>query len=480
MQRIWAAGALLVVLLARPAAAQAPDTTFRAPGATVSGVVRDSIARGPLAGAMVQLVGSDNLASYVRTAVSDSLGRFTILDVPGGRFTLGFFHPMLDSLGVEAPLHELYIDGRARVRADLAIPSPARLRAAICGPQSALDSGAVVIGVVRDAQDRAPVAGVTVSGEWIELSVSRVGFTRRIARRVATTAANGWFSLCNVPSSGTVALIATRGADSTDLIEVQVLPAEGFLRRELYLGSARIVVIGDATQRADTLAPSSRRVRTGDGRLSGTVVTAVGGRPLAGARVSIADGPLTVSNEQGEWTLVDVPVGTRMLEVRAVGFYPERRAVDVVAGGPPIRTALSTMAAVLETVKVTASRLSDRYLSGFAGRQQNGVGRFLTPEDIARHQPVFTSDALSRVPGLYVDRGPIGDTVILMRGLFEERCLPAVYIDGHHMRDLSADDINDWVRPAEVAGIEVYAAGMVPAQFQPGLSGCGSIVIWTK
>lgn len=472
---------LLVVLLAPPAAAQAPDTTSRAPGATVSGVVRDSIARGPLAGAMVQLVGSDNLASYVRTAVSDSLGRFTILDVPGGRFTLGFFHPMLDSLGVEAPLRELYIDGRARVRADLAIPSPARLRAAICGPQSALDSGAVVIEVVRDAQDRAPVAGVTVSGEWIELSVSRVGFTRRIARRVATTAANGWFSLCNVPSSGTVALIATRGADSTDLIEVQVLPAEGFLRRELYLGSARIVVIGDATQRADTLVPSSRRVRTGDGRLSGTVVTAVGGRPLAGARVNITDGPLTVSNEQGEWTLVDVPVGTRMLEVRAVGFYPERRAVDVVAGGPPIRVALSTFQAVLDTVRIAASRVTDPNMRGFAERRRgSGVGRFLTPEDIARHQPVFTSDALSRVPGLYVDRVPIGDTRIRMRGLFEERCLPAVYIDGHHMRDLSADDINDWVRPAEVAGIEVYAAGMVPAQFQPGLSGCGSIVIWTK
>jgi hypothetical protein len=36
------------------------------------------------------------------------------------------------------------------------------------------------------------------------------------------------------------------------------------------------------------------------------------------------------------------------------------------------------------------------------------------------------------------------------------------------------------VRPADIAGIEVYAAGQVPAQFQPGLTGCGSIVFWTK
>jgi len=104
---MWFRPLLVVVLLARPAAAQAPDTIHRAPGAAVSGVVRDSIARMPLAGAMVQLVAADGLASFIRTAVSDSLGRFTLGDVPDGRFTLGFFHPMLDSLGVEAPLRDV-------------------------------------------------------------------------------------------------------------------------------------------------------------------------------------------------------------------------------------------------------------------------------------------------------------------------------------------------------------------------------------
>jgi hypothetical protein len=48
------------------------------------------------------------------------------------------------------------------------------------------------------------------------------------------------------------------------------------------------------------------------------------------------------------------------------------------------------------------------------------------------------------------------------------------------MRELTADDIDGWVAPDEVAGIEVYMQGTVPAQFQPGLSDCGSIVIWTK
>jgi len=38
-------------------------------------------------------------------------------------------------------------------------------------------------------------------------------------------------------------IMAVRDADSTDLIEVKV-PAEGFLRRELYFGRSRTVVTG--------------------------------------------------------------------------------------------------------------------------------------------------------------------------------------------------------------------------------------------
>jgi len=466
-------------LLGRSASAQEPGTAARAPGATVSGVVHDSLSGGPLAGATVQLAGAGSLQSFVRTVLSDSAGRFTVRDVPSGRFTLGFFHPMLDSLGLEPPLRELHVDGHLPVRADLAIPSPTRLRAAICKAQSAADSGAVIVGVVRDAEHGAPVAGATVVGEWLELSVNRGGFTRRVPRIVATTAENGWFALCDAPRPGTVELVAGRGADSTDVVEVQV-PEDGFLRRDLYLGSARTVVIGDSAVLADTLAFPPRRVHLGDGRLSGTVVTAVGEKPLAGARVSVTNGPETRANDQGKWTLVNVPPGTRMLEVRAVGYYPERIAVDVVKGAAPVRTALPTMDAVLRTVKITASRLNDPHVGGFAERRHMGMGRYLTQADIARHRPIVTSDIFRTVPGVRLDRGPMGETYISMRGIFASRCAPAVYLDGHYMRGLSADDIIAWVSPDEVAGIEIYSAGMVPPQFTPGMSGCGSIVIWTQ
>jgi hypothetical protein len=64
---------------------------------------------------------------------------------------IGFFHAMLDSLGWSRRCQDRWwTNSRC---ADLAIPSPARLRDAICGPRSARRiPGAVVAGVVRHAR----------------------------------------------------------------------------------------------------------------------------------------------------------------------------------------------------------------------------------------------------------------------------------------------------------------------------------------
>ena len=443
-----------VALLAGMAGAQTPDTVRRSPGATISGVVRDSLARAPLAGAMVQLVSADSAAHSGRTAVADSLGRFAIGDVPDGHYMLGFFHPMLDSLGMEPPLRDVVVAGQQPVTADLAIPSPARMRAAICGPVAPSAPGAVIVGVVRDARDNASIAGATVMGEWLELSFTHAGVVHRLPRLTATTTSDGWFAMCDVPNPGNVALVASRGADSTDRIEVQV-PPDGFLRRELYLGQARAV-----------------------SRMSGTVVTAADWAPLAGARVSIGDGPRTITNGRGEWTIVDAPAGTRMLQVLAVGYYPMRRRLDVVSGAPPVRVELSTVKAVLDTIKVTAMRMSAPNLEGFRKRLHTAVGRFITPEDIARRQPLATGDLFRTMQDISLDERAVGPKTILMRGGIGW-CAPGVYVDDHFMRDLTLDDINALVQPREVGGIEIYTEASAPPQYQR-MDGCGSIVIWTK
>ena len=107
---------LVIVALAvtRLATGQSPDTTHRIAGATVSGIVTDSISGVALPGAVVQLVAAEGLARSARTGYSDWLGRFSFAAVPSGRYTIGFFHPMLDSLGVDAPMRELIVSRCAR------------------------------------------------------------------------------------------------------------------------------------------------------------------------------------------------------------------------------------------------------------------------------------------------------------------------------------------------------------------------------
>jgi hypothetical protein len=436
-------------------------------------VVHDSIARAPLAGAAVQIVSAETFARFGRTETADSLGRFHFGGVPFGRYTIGFFHPVLDSLGIAAPLREVRVNDTASVHADLAVPSAARIRAAVCGGSA---SG-MVVGIVREARDSAPAAGVNVTGEWLELTIGVGGLANRLRRLVATTGESGRFILCNVPSEGAMTLVASRGVDSTDRIDMQI-PADAFVRRELYLASALDVA------------------RRGTGLVSGTVVAAVGGQPLTGAQVSIGGGAQVRTNDRGEWTLAGLTVGTRMLEVRAIGYYPERRPVDVGGGGAPVRVELATLKSVLDTVRVTASRVRVHDLVGFQERKRTGTGTYLTPEEIERRATLNASDVFRNLAGVKIGvaedtletdmtperpqtPGP-RDRLILMRGMGGKWCAPMIFLDGSPLEWLNADDIDTWVQPKDIAGIEVYQSTSTPVQYQRALNGCGAILIWKR
>jgi hypothetical protein len=446
---------LLIPFLAGVANAQA-NASAKQSGTTISGVVHDSISGGPLAGATVQVVPRDDPSALALTSLSDSIGRYVVNDVPLGNYRIGFFHPMLDSLGIEAPLREVHVDSYSPVIADLSVPSPVRFRGAICGAQGADSSSGLIMGTVRDARDGSPAAKVTVKGEWLEFALNRIGMARQVARRTATTTETGWFALCDVPSSGTVALVASKGADST--------------------GSVKVDSVTVTTQSGNTTGTTKRRILVGNGKVSGTIVSVASNQPLADAQVSITEGPQTRTNSRGEFTITNAPPGTRMLEVRALGYFPVQRQVNVVNGAPPVQIALSTFKAVLDTVRISASRLPfgpDN--GGFQRRRRMGLGNFITPADIIRFPVITTSDVFRRIPSVRQEMDERGSKFLTIRG-----CRPAIFLNGANMSFMDMDDIDTWVNPKDVAGIEVYSETTTPGEFQVGLSGCGAIVIWTK
>lgn len=458
-------------------------------------MVWDSVAKMPLAGAVVQLVSADNPAGFTRTAPSNILGRYTLNDVPRGRYIIGFFHPILDSIGVQAPLHEVNVAEEGPVNADVAIPSPARLGAAICGARPAASRGSVIVGIVREAHNGLPAAGVTVTGEWMELSFKAGRIAKDYPKHSMTTGENGWFAMCELPSLGVVSMLATREADSTDLIEIEV-PAEGFIRHDLFIGAARTTDTRVEPTRSNR-SPATRRMHVGEGRISGTVIATANGQPLANAQVGIDGGPQTRTNDRGEWTLTNAPPGTRMLEVRALGYYPYRSLVHVLEGASPVRVSLATLKAVLDTVRVRSNRLSNRDRSGFADRKKTGPGRYLSAADIGRRPAVFASEIFRSIPGVRI--GYASDTLatdmviavnpddmsntdkrLLMRGIEGDWCAPAIFLDGVYMPSFGSDDIDAWIKPSAIAGIEIYSEATVPNEFMKQRSGCGSIVIWRK
>lgn len=456
-------------------AAPAQEPPAPAGGAVVSGAVFDSVAGGPLAGVLVQLVSASDPGAYSVAANSDASGRFVFRGVPAGRYHVGFHHPKLDSLGLGSIARAVSVEGQPSIEVDLAIPPLSRVQAALCEAPAVGQGGGLMLGMVRDAGSDAPVVGATVVTWWREITVGKQGVESRVARREVTTHDNGWFVLCDVPSPGALILQANRGADSTDMVETE-MPAAGFLRRDFMVGEATVVQLVDSAGRAR----ASRR--TGSGRVSGIVIQAEDGQPLAGAWVRVVNGPETRADAQGEWALAGAPSGTRVLEARAPGFLPIRRAVDIGAGAAPVRLTLSRLTVVLDTLRaVASSRRSLLGRDGFMMRQRTTAGRFYTEAALARRAAPFTSRLFANMPGIDVERDSTGQTWLFMRSSFHGgRCIPAIALNSHILRDITADDLDGLVEPEKIAALEVYREQQVPPQFQVGMGGCGSIVIWTK
>ena len=87
------------------------------------------------------------------------------------------------------------------------------------------------------------------------------------------------------------------------------------------------------------------------------------------------------------------------------------------------------------------------------------------------------TDLMRMTPGMQVS--PNGSFGYVLRG--RGGCTPEVFIDGTKVMQ-GADEVDNMVRPQEVAGVEVYnSTAGVPPQFSGAAGGdCGVVLIWTK
>jgi hypothetical protein len=222
-------------------------------------------------------------------------------------------------------------------------------------------------------------------------------------------------------------------------------------------------------------------------------VTGEDGRPLISAHVAVVgERAATITDGRGHFSLRGMDAGRHVIEVSFLGYRTERFEVTVASpGAQQLDVALEVAALQLEGVRVgvpTGNGFSAS-MQGFEERRARGTGHFFSSREIAAMQPRLVTDVLRRVPGFAVE-GSGGNFGTGQRaqtarstGIAGARPCPVLYYLNGQPFPLPRDmGINHFVRPDEIAGIEVYSGtSRVPPQFASSISNsrCGVVVIWT-
>ena len=415
----------------------------------VRGVAFDSVRGAPLPGAVISMGGD------ARTVRADARGRFELDGVAPGPHTFSAQHAALDSLGFSGITARTTVtDGRDEIR--IAGPSFATLWRSVCGTNRIPKDSGFVYGTIRDAATQQPAPNATVDVTWLDLRVDRDRHISQNRYRAQTRAdTTGNYYICGVPRETGARIRAATDSATSGLIDLSSSTLR-VQRRDLTLGA-----VGDSGVRQT-------------GIVTGLVADSAG-RPVPDARV-LADGIAELrSGPDGRFVLRGVPVGTRQVEVLAIGMMPVVTAVDV----SPIDTAsvLATMrrVTILDVVRVTASPQVRRLVRDLEERRTSGMGYVRDSSEIANHGSL--SSVLFEFPSVRVDRKNVaGDFIVTLPGTGSARCVANVIIDGQKS---DFDQLN-FLRPADIAAMEVYPRRMsLPMQFMR-FDDCGAIIVWTK
>ena len=453
---------------------------------SIAGTVYDSLStQAPLANATVVLVERS------RYATTDAHGRFRFDSVPDGKYTLGFTHQVLDSLGLDAPVVSVSVAAGRRAAAALAIPSAATVYARLCSKPRETDSG-VIIGRVHDVDSKTPLADATVSTDWSEITLT--GGRPSSSHVHATTQTNrgGVFLLCDVPSEVPLELTTERAGFRAGPTS---LAMDGRLIQRVELGLSLRDSAARAPEAGDTLlgAASAR----GTASLRG-VVLGRDGRPLRDALVDVLGTPDSARTDAaGRFAIEHIPAGTRTVEVRSIGSVPTAVAMDFATNGARDTTlSITRKAQELAPVAVEGRAHSSAWmeLSGFGERRKHGLGAFVTEDDIARQSYPDLASVLRGVRGVtvecnatkYMQGVPCFPQVYLL-GVSDYngvRCTPNIFLDGSTFPlrgPMGFFEFSQMTPPSSIRGIEVYSnPGSIPAEYDlTSSTGCGSIVIWT-
>lgn len=415
------------LLLAGCLTGQAAAAQETAGSGTVSGFVFDSTRAVPLDGATVVL-----WETAFKTT-SNAEGLFDIEDVPAGEYTVVFFHPRLQYLGIGSGRGSVLVRPDQESSVALTTPSMPTILQTECLLEDRPDQSVIALGYVSDSRSGVPMAGAKVTMRWSEQS----GRARQVE---ATAGPEGWFRSCALPPGAQVAARASFLNMSSTRREVET-GAEAVARLDFLLGEYSA------------------------SRATGTLVDQLSGEPVQGAEVRLeGTNHFTVSDAAGLFEITGVEPGEYTLTVSHLAYPTRREKIDFGSDlGHHLQIAMAADAIELEPIVVTVeqNQLSEQLAMG---------GQLITAADVerVRRRSHNLADVLQlqRVSGLQVTRtaGQLcaqfssGQVRLLKRRACES---VMVYIDNARVADpttamdIPADAIDRMVvfRPVEAGAL---------------------------
>jgi len=422
--------------------------------AKIVGVVADSVSGAPLQGAEILTSG---VANSVKT---DSLGRFTIDSLAPGTYQVAVYHPLLESLDITLATQPFSVGRDSAGVVNLAVPSIPTLVRRYCAGSLSSQEPSVIAGRVIDPDNSQPISGAKVSLSWQELFISKTtGVVRTPHELHVETSSSGFFKICGLPSDVSGTLQVNRGGVLSPEIPVSINGA--LLDFQNVYVPEKIEAHGDGVVTGHVLSPE--------------------GKTIAGARVEIPmSNASTVTREDGSFRFVGLPSGTQMLIVRSISYTTVSQPIDISPREPvDVTIKFSEKVAVLDTVIVTAQRDYALEKVGFTSRKKGGGGHFFTREDLDRRRPHYISDMLRGLPSVTVVSRPGGTVLVGRRVLGGPPPCTTIWVDGFDWGSVMPGDLDAFVNPDDVIGMEVYQAAEVPSRLRKFERGCLTIVLWT-
>jgi hypothetical protein len=231
---------------------------------------------------------------------------------------------------------------------------------------------------------------------------------------------------------------------------------------------------------AACLVSTQLAAQTRTGSITGVVKDSAG-TPIPNVEVTaIKAARIVRTDTAGRFLISSLPSGSSDFSFRRLAFSPVVLSVLIPAEDTTdVEVTLGVSALQLTGVVVQEHAAQRRVLDAFETRRKQGIGHFVTREQIEKRRPLLLSDMMRIIPGTTILIGENGRTALRFARVGRPGCPPQFFVDGMQVSGFSIDDMP----PGDVEGVELYAGSAgLPPEFNRlrGTTICGTVAIWTR